>query len=188
MDRALLGAFAELVRDGTVADVGCGPGQIAAYLAARGQRVVGMDLSTSMCEAVRRRTSLPACAADMTALPVRDGALAGLVCLYATIHLDDDRRAAAHREFARVLRPGGYVLLSFHVSDPDFPAGGVKTLATWWDRDVELSFRFLDPDAEIAASRSAGLELVARLDRGPHDGVEHPSERCSLLMRRATLT
>ncbi|WP_414943005.1 class I SAM-dependent methyltransferase [Amycolatopsis sp. cmx-11-32] len=188
LDRALLDAFAELVREGTVADIGCGPGQVAAYLASRGSRVVGLDLSTAMCAAVRRRTSLPACAADMTALPLRVAALDGLVCLYATIHLDDDHRAAAYHEFARVLRPGAYALLSFHVRDPDFPSGGVKTLGTWWGRDVDLSFRFLDPDAEVSASRTAGFDLVARLDRGPHAGFEHPSERCTLLLRRATLT
>ncbi|WP_410663077.1 class I SAM-dependent methyltransferase [Amycolatopsis sp. lyj-84] len=188
LDRALLDAFAELVREGTVADIGCGPGQVAAHLASRGSRVIGLDLSTAMCAAVRRRTSLPACAADMTALPLRAAALDGLVCLYATIHLDDDQRAAAYREFARVLRPGAYALLSFHVSDPDFPDGGVKTLGTWWGRDVDLDFRFLDPDAEISASRAAGFDLVARLDRAPHPGSEHPSERCTLLVRRSTLT
>ncbi|WP_181771648.1 class I SAM-dependent methyltransferase [Amycolatopsis pittospori] len=187
LDRALLDAFAEFVQGGTVADIGCGPGQVAAHLATRGLQVVGLDLSTSMCDAVRRRTSLPACAADMTALPVRAEGLAGLVCLYATIHLDDGRRAVAYREFARVLRPGAPALLSFHVSDADFPAGGVKTLDTWWDHDVALDFRFLDPDTEISALRTAGFALVARLDRGPHAGVEHPSERCSLLLRRTAI-
>ncbi|ANN20544.1 hypothetical protein SD37_36460 [Amycolatopsis orientalis] len=187
LDRALLDAFAEFVRDGTVADIGCGPGHVAAYLAARGRRVVGLDLSTSMCETVRSRTSLPACAADMTALPVRDAALTGLVCLYAVIHLDDDRRAAAYREFARVLQPGAYALLSFHVRDPDVPTGGMKTLGTWWDHEVDLSFRYLDPDAEISALRTAGFDLAARLDRGPHAGFEHPSERCALLVRRTAV-
>ena len=43
LDRALLGAFAELVRadgNGTVADLGCGPGRVTAYFArTRDERV-----------------------------------------------------------------------------------------------------------------------------------------------------
>jgi 2-polyprenyl-3-methyl-5-hydroxy-6-metoxy-1,4-benzoquinol methylase len=45
LDRALLAAFAEVVqtRAGVVADIGCGPGRVAAFLAARGVEVVGVD-------------------------------------------------------------------------------------------------------------------------------------------------
>ncbi|MFB9904918.1 hypothetical protein [Allokutzneria oryzae] len=49
---------------------------------------------------------------------------------------------------------------------------------------MDLTFRFLAPVAEIQALGSVGLEVVARLDRGPHPGVEHASQRCSLLVRR----
>ena len=41
-----------------------------------------------MCAIASRTTPLPTAAADMTALPVRAGALSGLVCMYAVIHLD----------------------------------------------------------------------------------------------------
>ena len=53
----------------------------------------------------------------------------------------------------------------------------------WWGHSVELTFRFLDPGSQIAALRRAGLELVARVDRKPYLGAEHPSERCYLLVR-----
>ena len=46
LDRALLNRFAEEVAgSGLVCDLGCGPGHVAAYLAARGVRTVGIDLS-----------------------------------------------------------------------------------------------------------------------------------------------
>ncbi|MFB9904919.1 class I SAM-dependent methyltransferase [Allokutzneria oryzae] len=129
LDRAMLDAFAELTSGGVVADVGCGPGHVAAYLSAGGVRVVGMDLSPGMCDVAKRGTSLPFCAADMTALPVRSRTLAGLVCVYAVIHLGTAQRAAAYAEFARVLRPGGHALVSFHISDADVPMGGEKVLS-----------------------------------------------------------
>ncbi|MFH8484565.1 hypothetical protein [Streptomyces longisporoflavus] len=47
LDRAMLTAFTELVRPdtGPVADLGCGPGRITAFLHARGIDALGIDLS-----------------------------------------------------------------------------------------------------------------------------------------------
>jgi SAM-dependent methyltransferase len=185
LDRALLDAFAEHAAGAPVLDVGCGPGHATEYLARRGARAVGLDLSPVMCTVAHRATSLPFAAADMTALPIGSQALTGILCLYAVIHLDAPQRAAAYAEFARALRPGGHALIAFHTSDADVQAGQAKTLTDWWGYRVELTFRFLDPAAEIAALARAGLELTTRLDRAPHPGVEHTSERSYLLARRS---
>ncbi|MBC6450875.1 class I SAM-dependent DNA methyltransferase [Actinokineospora xionganensis] len=182
LDRALLDAFAE-VAGGPVADLGCGPAHVAAYLAGRGVPVVGMDLSPAMCAAAAK-SGIPASAADLIALPIRSHALNGLICLYAVIHLDTDHRAAAYAEFARVLSPGGHALIAFHTSDADLPTGGARHLDAWWGHDVDLTFHFLDPAAETDALAAAGLTVVARLDRAPH-GHEHASNRCYLLLRRS---
>ena len=177
LDRALLDVIAELA-DGPVLDVGCGPGHVAAYLADR-VPVVGVDLSPQMCA----HASVPACAGDMTALPFRSHSVSALVCLYAVIHLDAAERAAAYAEFARVLRPGGHALVSFHVRDAETEAGQAKTLTEWWGNEVDLTFRVLDPDGEAQALAEAGLVVTARLDRVPDPQVEHPSDRCYLLVR-----
>jgi SAM-dependent methyltransferase len=180
LDRGLLAAVLELAGDGAVADVGCGPGHVTAQLDG-----IGFDLSPAMCAIGRRRTGRPFAAADMTRLPVRGGALAAVVSLYAVIHLDAARRARAYAEFARVLRAGGVALVAFHVEDEQTAAGQARVTREFFGHEVELTFHFLDPDAELAALRSAGLELVARLDRAPHPGVEHPSRRCYLMLLRA---
>ena len=180
LDRSLLEAFAS--SDGLIADIGCGPGHVAAFLAAAGAQVVGLDLSPAMCGVARRDTGLPAAAADLRALPVRTGALAGVVCLYTVIHLDDVGRLAAYREIARVLKPGGQALLSFHTSDAAVAMGASLTLTEFMGADVDLTFRYLDPAAETAALESIGLMLTQRWDRGPYEGVEHPSQRAYLLV------
>lgn len=41
LDRGMLGVFAELTDGGVVADIGCGPGHVAAYLAGRGCGLLG---------------------------------------------------------------------------------------------------------------------------------------------------
>ena len=190
LDRALLQVVIELAgpSGGLVADLGCGPGHVTAFLADRGARVVGVDLSPAMCAIGNRSTSLPFAAGDLTALPLRSGGLGVIVCLYAVIHLDAGARAIAYREFARCLRPGGHALIAFHVSDVDVPAGGETTLTTWWDHQVQLTFRFLDPVPEIALLAAAGLRVVARLDREPYPDMEHPSRRCYLLVQAVPTT
>ncbi|WP_027343336.1 class I SAM-dependent methyltransferase [Hamadaea tsunoensis] len=185
LDRALLDTFAELTAGRTVLDLGCGPGHVAAYLAGRGVRAAGLDLSPAMCVIGRRDTGLPFCAADMTALPVRDAALGGIVCFYAVIHLDERQRAAAYREFARALAPGGHALVAFHTGDLAYATGTAQVLRLWWDEEVDLTFRYLDPVVEIDALGRAGLELVARLDRMPDPATEHASQRSYLLVRRS---
>ncbi|MGW4212581.1 class I SAM-dependent methyltransferase [Lentzea sp. NPDC004789] len=180
LDRVLLDAVAELA-DGPVLDVGCGPGHVAAYLADR-VPVVGVDLSPQMCA----HASVLTCAGDMTALPFRTHSASALVCLYAVIHLDADQRAAAYAEFARVLRPGGHALIAFHVRDAETRAGEARTLTRWWDEEVDLTFRFLDPDGEARALAGAGLAVTARLYRAPDSRVEHASDRAYLLARAAS--
>ncbi|GHJ41651.1 class I SAM-dependent methyltransferase [Streptomyces sp. TS71-3] len=184
LDRALLDAFAELASGGPVVDVGCGPGHATAHLARRGALTFGVDLSPAMCAIAHRPTSLPFASADMTALPIRSRTVSGIVCWYAVILLTQAQRAAAYAEFARVLRPAGHALLAFHTSDSDTRPGQATHLTEWWDRPVDLTFRFLDPDAETAALAQAGLTPTARLDRSPHPEHEHPSRRTYLLVRR----
>jgi len=184
LDRALLDTLSELASQGPVVDIGCGPGHVAAYLSRRGGPVIGVDISPRMCVLASREVGVPAAAGDMSALPIAPSSVAGIVCLYAVVHLDFAERASAYAEFARALRPGGHALVAFHVFDDDTVAGEAKTRTQWWGHEVNLAFRFLDPTVELDALARAGLSFVARVDRGPYAGVEHPSHRAYLLVRR----
>ncbi|NUR88573.1 MAG: class I SAM-dependent methyltransferase [Nonomuraea sp.] len=116
-ERAILKAFAEQV-DGPVADVGCGPGRITAYLHGLGVDVFGVDLSPAMVEVARRdHPGLRFEVGSMTELDLADASLAGLVAWYSLIHVPDDAVATVLAHFRRVLRPGGPLLLGFHVGD-----------------------------------------------------------------------
>ena len=53
-------------------------------------------------------------AADIRSLPLAAGTVGGLLAFYSLIHVRRSECALVLREFARVLRPGGQVLLSAH--------------------------------------------------------------------------
>lgn len=185
LDRALLEAFVELAGAGPIADVGCGPGHVTRSLAARHSQVLGIDLSDGMIAVARERApKLPFLVSSMLSLPAPEGAWAGALALYSIIHLPADERAIACREFARVVRPGGWLLVSFHVDSPEFAAGEVNHVTSWFGERVELDGYFLFPSEVVADLESAGFALAAQVERQPIPEIEYPSRRCYLLARR----
>jgi hypothetical protein len=75
-------------------------------------------------------------------------------------------------------------LLAFHVDSPEFAAGTVNHLTTWFDKRVELDGYFLHHDEVAAQLVAAGFAVRALLKREPLDGMEYPSRRCYLLAQR----
>ena len=185
LDRALLDAFIELAGAGTIADVGCGPGHVTRFLAARHAEVIGVDLSPGMIGVAREQApALAFAVGSMLQLPVADGAWSGAVALYSIIHLTVGQRAVACREFARAVRPGGWLLAAFHIDSPDFAAGEVSHLTSWFGEPVELDGFFLEP-AEVAGDvEAAGFTVMSTLVRSPWPEIEYPSRRCYVLARR----
>ncbi|MEU1747663.1 class I SAM-dependent DNA methyltransferase [Micromonospora arida] len=120
-ERAALASFAELVQGaggGPVADVGCGTGRITAHLHTLGVDAFGIDLSPGMIAVARRdHPELRFEVGSMTDLDLADGSVAGLVAWYSLIHIPDDQIGVVFAHFRRVVRPGGPLLLGFHVGD-----------------------------------------------------------------------
>lgn len=167
-DRAMLTAFAELV-DGPVADVGCGPGRISSFLHEQGVAVSGFDLSPAMVTVARHRyPELEFRTATMTALPLADGVLGGLVAWYSIIHLPDDDLPAALTEFWRVLTPGGHLQLAFQIG------AEIRQLTNAVGHDVELDFHRRLPEQVIDELRRCGFEPRAHLVRQPDDDGPFP--------------
>ncbi|WP_431970032.1 class I SAM-dependent methyltransferase [Nocardia sp. bgisy134] len=120
-ERAVLALFADRVRaegGGPVADVGCGAGRITAHLSRLGVDAFGIDLSPRMIEVARRdHPGLRFDLGSMTDLAFGDASMAGLVAWYSLIHVPDDEISSVFAHFQRVVRPGGPLLLGFHVGD-----------------------------------------------------------------------
>jgi SAM-dependent methyltransferase len=182
LDRALLGCFADEVRGlGRVGDVGCGPGHITGHLAGLGLDVEGVDLSAGMVTQARGlHPGLEFREGSMLNLDVAEGAWGGIVAFYSLIHLPAEDVPRALREFHRVLRAGGWLLLSFHVGSE------TRHLDEWWGHPVSLDFHFFEPADLERELRAAGLTVQARLEREPYTAVEAPTRRGYLLARKPT--
>ena len=105
---------ARLPPGGVVADIGCGPGRDIAVIRARGFRVIGIDRSLGQL----RTNGLPGVAqADMRQLPLRAGAADAIWCQAALLHIRRTAVPAVLAEFARAVRPGGWLYLSVAEGD-----------------------------------------------------------------------
>ena len=190
LDRALLACFAEMVNGtGVIADIGCGPGHVAAYLHGLGAQVIGIDLSPEMVAVARKRAlAIPFETGSMLNLDVPDATWGGIVAFYSIIHLPPEARPLALAEFHRALRPGGLLLLAFHIGDiADVGDVGEEQrhLDEWWGQAVSLDVWFLRP-AEIEATlRAVGFTIEMSLARRPYaPEVEHQSRRAYILARK----
>jgi SAM-dependent methyltransferase len=146
-----------LIPGGRLLDVGCGTGQLGAHLAGPGYEVSGVDLSPGMLASAVRRGLAGAFAAFSTALPFAEGSF-DLALTVATLHhLETPVRVAfTIREMARVVRPGGFVLLWDH--NPLNPYWPMLMKRVPQDSGDER----LVPMGEILADvQDASLELVS---------------------------
>jgi ubiquinone/menaquinone biosynthesis C-methylase UbiE len=96
---------------GVALDAACGTGRHAAYLAALGHTVIGVDSSPGMLALARGKVPQGEFhLADLRSLPLEDDSVDVVVCAIALVHLADID--GPFREFARVLRAGGHLVVS----------------------------------------------------------------------------
>jgi ubiquinone/menaquinone biosynthesis C-methylase UbiE len=165
-DRAMLAAFADLVRagdGGPVADLGCGPGHVTVHLARElGLPAFGVDLSPRMVTVARRAyPELRFDVGSMLALDLADGSLAGIVAWYSIIHIPPASHVRLFEEFRRVLAPGGVLLAAFQVGDEK------RHITQGYGHQVSLHAYRLPPDAVERQLSAAGFVPSARLVREP---------------------
>ncbi|MET7332803.1 class I SAM-dependent methyltransferase [Nonomuraea sp. NPDC005650] len=153
--RRILAEFAV----GRALDVACGTGRHAAFLAELGHEVVGVDSSVEML--ARAEAKVPGGEfhrGDLHRMPVPSGSFDVVVCALAMTHLPELGPPLV--ELARVVRPGGHVVLS-DIHPLSLYLGGVPRVAgpDGGLRAMPAS-RFLASDY-IGAIHGAGLQIVA---------------------------
>jgi MPBQ/MSBQ methyltransferase len=136
----------------TVYDVGCGKGATTAYLADRFPRadVVGINISAPQIALARELVPEAEFALmDATELGVGDGRVDHVVSIEAAVHFDT--RWDFFAEAFRILRPGGWLVMSDVLMEP-------------WATLMPAGNRVAGPMAYRAALVDAGFERVSVVD------------------------
>ncbi|MFG2437963.1 class I SAM-dependent DNA methyltransferase [Streptomyces sp. NPDC048508] len=168
--RAALALFADLVHaagGGPVADVGCGPGHVTAHLHELGVDTFGIDLSAAMIDVARRdHPNLRFEVGSMTDLNLADTSVAGLLAFWSLIHVPDEAVPTVFAHFHRVLRPGGPLLLGFHVGNE----ARLKTQG-YGGHPMNVHVHRRQPDQVAAWLRNAGFNVEANMVIDPGKSV-----------------
>jgi ubiquinone/menaquinone biosynthesis C-methylase UbiE len=181
LDRELLNRFAVSVRGrGPVCEMGCGPGHIARYLKDAGTNVFGLDLSPGMIEQGRQlNPDISFQVGDMMALELGDQSLAGIVAFYAIVNISHKSLQSVFREMARVLEPGGLLLLAFHIGDEILRPGEVL------DQPNSMDWFFFQPSDIRRYLEAAALSVEQTIVREPYaPEVEYQSPRAYIFARK----
>jgi len=141
-------------------DVGSGIGGPARYLARRfGCRVTGIDLTAEFCDAARHLTRLLGLQervrfeqGDATAMPFKDAAFDGAYSMNVSMNIAD--KAALYREIRRVLKPGGWLVLSELAKG----TGAPLDYPTPWAASAETSF-LATPEETRRGLEAAGFKI-----------------------------
>ena len=179
-DRDCLDRLARDVGDlGPICDLGCGPGQIARYLHRKGAQTFGVDLSPKMvAEAQRLNPEIHFHQGNMLSLAEEDNSWGGIAAFYCIIHIPREQIVEALLEMKRVLKPGGLLLVTFHIGTE------IKHLDEWWEKPVNLDFAFYLPQEMEGWLKEAGFELVETLVREPNPEVEVATQRAYVFARK----
>ncbi len=179
--RSVLDAFADRVGEqqlGKVADLGCGPGHVTAYLAARGLDVVGVDNSPTLLDIARAdHPNVRFEIGQLASLRFVTASLGAVVSKHSLIHTPADLVPAALSEFARVLVDGGLLYLSF------FGAAEPDTHGRSFDHAVTTAYE-LDVDVTAELLSAAGFVEELRLVEQPRPD-ERQLPHVTFLVRRA---
>jgi SAM-dependent methyltransferase len=167
---------AHLPRGGRILEVGCGTGGLLVAARRAELAVEGVDIASRWLIVARRRLadrglSVPLLAASAERLPWPDGRFDAVVADSVLEHLDDPWRAL--REWSRVLRPGGRLVVwspnRFSLAtDPHVGVWGVGWLPRSWVPGYlrlrgrsDWPPRTLSADEARRIAASAGLRDVA---------------------------
>jgi ubiquinone/menaquinone biosynthesis C-methylase UbiE len=163
-----------------VLDMGCGTGRFTIPLAERAASVSGLDMSPAMLAANRKKLADHGLDADlregdMADLPFPDASFDVVVSMLALMHIPRQDRQQVFREVARVLRPGGRLLIGVKnsVFERMFQGDRFATIditdvkseeliftKTHSGEDMVAPWHSFSPDELASLSAIAGLSLV----------------------------
>lgn len=152
------------IPNGSVLDVGCGPGHLTAHLRDRGVSATGIDVVPTFIDHARSMYPTGRCAlGSIDRLPTPDRSVAGILAWYSLIHVAPDDLQTVLVELRRTMAPGCRLVAGF------FPGAEVEA----FDHKVTTAYSW--PVDELAAR--LGQVGLAEIERSQRSGAPESGSR-----------
>ncbi len=136
-----------------VLDLGCGPGEQAAWLSAR-LRVAALDISRAQLALARSEAPDAALVlADMCSLPFKPGSFAAIAAIYSIIHVPREDHARLLATLHDALRPRGWLLAVLGANAWE----GKES--NWLDLGAEMFWSHFDAPTGLEMLERAGFRI-----------------------------
>jgi SAM-dependent methyltransferase len=181
-EQYLLDTFAPVPENGLLVDVGCGPGRLARYLTERPRlRYLGTDIVPELLDVARTECLRPDWRFEAVTgfeIPCESGS-ADVVTIFSIFtNMLPEQSFLLVREAARVLRPGGTVLITYF--DISFPGHNQIFLNL-----VEHQAQRIDPlvflNRDFIETFATGNGLTLKLNLSPEEARTNDTRRFRLL-------
>lgn len=180
-DRNILERFSQMTKSmGKVCDMGCGPGEIAAYLKKCGSDVMGIDISDEMIiQASKLTPGVSFIQDNMFSLSLDSNSLAGIAAFYAIVNYEIDSLDKAFLEFYRVIVNSGYLLIAFHIGD-----NKLFEVKGFLNSQKNLDFCYFNIDDILLKLQNTGFVIEEAIIRYPYE-QEYPTKRAYIIAKKS---
>jgi ubiquinone/menaquinone biosynthesis C-methylase UbiE len=148
--------FASLLpKNARIIDVGCGAGvPVAKYLVESGFEVVGIDFSEKMLRLARKNVPRASfIRKDMTQLDFADNSFDGLTAFYSVIHVPREKHSQLFRDFNRILKPNGIVLVTMGSDE-------WEATESYSHYGIRMFWSQYSPQKTLQLVKAAGFEII----------------------------
>ncbi|WP_237399439.1 class I SAM-dependent methyltransferase [Rathayibacter iranicus] len=166
-DIALISRWGRSVR-GPIVDAGSGPGHWTEHLRTLGSEIRGVEVVPAFVDSARQRfPDSDYEVGDFRALPVEAGNFGGVLSWYSIIHMQPDQTGSTFEEFARVLRPGGTLLIGAFLGAQSVQFDHAITTAYFWSESglssalEAVGFRTIEAHTRSIVGSRRHLAIVA---------------------------
>lgn len=182
-DRLILDWFAAQIPKNEVAlEIGAGPGEVSGYLANRGVKCLGTDISSQMIENARNYfPDIQFEVQDFFNLTYGNESFFSVIAYYAIVNLSLDEIRSVFKETRRVLKDNGLFLFTFHI----FENEAETDVENFFNKEGNrLTFYYFKVDEMKSLVESSGFQIIDILIRYPYPNVEFGSKRAYFILRK----
>jgi len=179
-DRAILDEFSKhITKPGLICDAGCGPsGHIGKYLQQNGYNIIGIDISPDCIDIARGyENDIQFIEMDMMNTSFELDKFDGIISFYSIIHTPKKDVSKIIKEFNRILKPNGRVLIVIKKGDEE----GIVS-DDWYDGN-EIYFSTFTENELKSYFVMNGFEIEHVETRAPYDS-EIDVERIYLIAKK----